>query len=318
MKVSVVIPAYNAERWLPETLESVAAQNMDDMEVIIVDDGSTDGTAAYVERQWPQFKLTRTANQGVSHARNLGTSLATGDFVQHLDADDVLMPGKISRQAQLLAAEPDVDVVYSNWQRLKQRADGEFERGDRVERTIASVNADPQLAFFSTMWCPTGAYLYRREFLSKAGEWKAWLPVVQDARFAWDCARAGARWSHDPHIGVLYRQHREGSISTRSRLAFLKDCWANTRDMEGIWNAEGSLQGERREAVLNTCRSLARSFYEADRILFEEVHAHLLELDPCFRPEGVLFPLLSSLLGYRNAEGIALCCRRLKRRLGKS
>ena len=316
--VSVIIPAYNAERWLPETLQSVAAQNVRDMEVIIVDDGSTDHTAAYVEGQWPQFKLVRTANKGVSHARNLGTSLATGEFVQHLDADDVLTPGKIVREMQMLIAQPDSDVIYSNWQRLMQRTDGSFEHGDKVERTIGQVHSDPQLAFFSTMWCPTGAYLYRREFLRRAGDWKPWLPVVQDARFAWDCARAGARWIHDPHIGVLYRQHRVGSISTRNRLAFLQDCWANTLDIERVWDAECSLHGERREAIFNTCRNLARGLYEVDKPLFEAVYAHLLELDPHFRPEGVILPLLSSLLGYRNAEGLALCCRRAKRLVGIS
>ena len=106
MRVSVIIPAYNAERWLPETLASVAAQEWPDLEVIVVDDGSTDGTAAFVEQAYPQWTLHRSENRGVSHARNLGTQLANGEFVQYLDADDILQPGKLARQVALLQAIP--------------------------------------------------------------------------------------------------------------------------------------------------------------------------------------------------------------------
>ena len=311
--VSIIIPAYNAVRWLPETLQSVADQGQPDAEVIIVDDGSTDSTAAYLSKEWPQHQLIRTENQGVSHARNLGLSQATGDVIQFLDADDLLMPGKIASGLQMLAAQPGLDIVYTNWKRYAERADGQFERGELVERKYQDIAQDPELAFFSTMWCPTGAYLYRRSFLEKAGEWKVWLPVVQDARFAWDCARAGARWGHDPRIGVLYRQHRSGSVSTRSRKAFLKDCWANTLDIERIWSSDGRLTGERRQMIVQSCSSLARGFYEFDKSTFEEVYAHLLSLKPDFRPQGNALPFLSSLFGYRNAEGLALCFRRLKR-----
>ncbi len=312
MRISVIIPAFNAERWLPETLRSVTSQEVPGLEVIVVDDGSTDGTAACVKSGWPQVKLVSTANKGVSHARNLGTSLATGELVQHLDADDVLTPGKVARQMELLAAHPEVDVVYCDWQRLVQRDDGSFTPGEKVKRTLESVARDPELAFFSDMWCPTGAYLYRREFLAKVGEWKAWLPVVQDARFAWDCARAGARWLHDPHIGVLYRQHRQGSISTRSRLAFLKDCWANMLDMERVWNTEGPLNQSRLTAVKASCENLVRSFFGVDDALFNEAYAHLLRLDPGFKSSHPGLRRLSSLVGYRNAEQIALWGRRAK------
>lgn len=318
MKVSVIIPSYNARRWLPETLASVAAQNMDGMEVIIVDDGSTDDTAAYVAEEWPQYTLIRTENRGVSHARNLGSATATGDFIQFLDADDLLLPGKLARQVRMLEARPEADIVYCNWQRLAEQADGSFAMAEKIERTIEEVNPDPQLAFFSTMWGPTGSYLYRREFLPRVGEWKAWLPVVQDARFAWDCARAGAKWAHDPQTGVLYRQHRAGSVSTRSRLAFLQDCWANSQDMARIWQAEGSLHGERRKAVLASYHHIARDFFEIDKRRFEEIWAALLELDPHFRPKGALLPVLNSIVGHRNTEFVALCYRRLKRLAGLS
>jgi glycosyltransferase involved in cell wall biosynthesis len=314
MLVSVIIPAYNALRWLPETLESVAAQDYPRLEVIIVDDGSTDDTAAYVRDQWPHYTLIRTENHGVSHARNLGTAKATGDLIQYLDADDLLTPGKISRQAALLQAHPEADVVYGSWQRLVPQGEG-FQPGEIVSRAFEEADADAETAFFVSMWCPTGAYLYRRSLVEKTGGWKDWLPVTQDARFAWDCARAGARWLHDPEVGVLYRQHQGGSVSTKSRLAFLRDCWANAEDIRVIWAGEGTLQGRRLAVMEGVYHNLARSFFAVDRDLFLKARARLLELNPGFRPPERGLRLAASLMGYEAAEHVAGWYRRARQRL---
>ena len=313
MKVSVIIPAYNAQRWLPETLESVAGQDFPEMEVIIVDDGSTDDTAALVTQNWPQHTLIRTENWGVSHARNTGTAAATGEYIQYLDADDLLMPGKISRQVAMLLAHPEADVVYSNWQYLEQTATGEFKLGDTVARAIEDVSPDSQIAFFTGMWCPTGAYLYRRPFLHKVGEWKSWLPVIQDARFAWDCARANASWVHDVEASVLYRKHLTGSVSTKSKLAFQKDCRANTEDVHRLWAEEGTLNGGRLQAVITNYYNLTRAMFPLDEKVFDEIWQALHELAPDFRPPGAVFSVLDTFLGHRNAERVAQWYRQAKR-----
>ena len=315
MKISVIIPAYNAERWLPETLASVAAQEWQDLEVIVVDDGSTDGTAAFVEHAYPQWTLHRSENRGVSHARNLGTQLANGEFVQYLDADDVLQPGKLARQVALLQASPEADIVYSNWQRLNAQPNGQFEPGEVIARTVADVNQDAEIAFFTTMWCPTGAYLYRRSFLDRVLPWKEWLPVIQDARFALDCAMSGARWLHDPAISVLYRQHSTGSVSTRNKLAFAKDCLANTEDVERLWSFSGRMTPARRAALVGSYANLARSFFSLDRATFERLHRKLLAMAPHFLPSGRALALLTRIIGYANAEQVALWYRQLRARV---
>src|SRR5438105_429631 len=96
--VSVVIPCHNASRWIRETLASVVAQNHDGLQIIVVDDGSTDDSAAIVDREFSDATLIRTPNRGASHARNTGTEAAFGDFIQYLDADDLLAPGKLAAQ----------------------------------------------------------------------------------------------------------------------------------------------------------------------------------------------------------------------------
>jgi glycosyltransferase involved in cell wall biosynthesis len=116
-RVSVVIPAYNAATTLEETLRSVAAQDYPDFEAIVVDDGSTDATAAIAEafaRSDSRFRLVGKANGGVATARNLGIEEARGEYVAILDSDDLWKPGKLSAQAAIFdASGPEVGMVYS-------------------------------------------------------------------------------------------------------------------------------------------------------------------------------------------------------------
>lgn len=314
--ISVIIPAYNARRWLPETLRSVAAQDGVEMEIVVVDDGSKDDTAEYVLREWPQVRLIRTENRGVSHARNTGTEAARGELIQYLDADDLLLPGKMRRHEELLRQHPEADVVYAAWQRLQEKVTGEFVPAEKVRHSIEDVHADPEIAFFSGFWCPTGAYMFRRQMVEKILPWKEWLPVVQDARFAWDAAAAGARWLRDPEISVLYRQHLSGSVSTRNRRAFQQDCLANMNDIRRHWEKEGTLAGDRKKCLLNSYEALAAVFYETDPKVFQEVHRSLLEVEPAWQPSSASLRVLSRFLGYENAQRVSCCWRRIKAVIG--
>ena len=119
--VSVIVPAWNAEDTLGETLASVAAQTYRNIEIIIVDDGSTDATASVVEQfilREPRARLIRQPNGGVGAARNAAIAVARGDFIAPIDSDDLWHPEKLERQvACMLAAEEDVGLVY-NWSRI--------------------------------------------------------------------------------------------------------------------------------------------------------------------------------------------------------
>lgn len=316
--VSVIIPAYNALRWLPETLASVAEQAVTEMEIIVIDDGSTDETAAYIEREWPQIQLIRSANKGVSHARNLGTAAARGEWIQYLDADDLLLTGKLSRQLALIKNQPQVDVVYANWQKLIEDEDGHFVPGEVVRRRIEDISADAEVAFFSALWCPTGAYLWRRSFLEKILPWKEWLPVIQDARFAWDAAAVGASWFHDAEVAVLYRQHRSGSVSTRSRQAFLTDCVKSMADIQQRWVKQNGMTPERLAVLKAGYESAMRGFFEIDLPSFRDVYQRLLEIDPAYEPSNRFLRYVARYLGYENAELVASRWRGLKAMLSGS
>jgi glycosyltransferase involved in cell wall biosynthesis len=114
MLVSVVIPAYNRAHCIGRALESVRAQGIENLEVLVGDDASTDETAAEVERLMPQARIIRLAvNGGAAAARNAVLPLARGDFIACLDSDDEWLPGKLRMQLEFLETHPEVGLVGS-------------------------------------------------------------------------------------------------------------------------------------------------------------------------------------------------------------
>lgn len=113
-QVSIIIPAYNSMNYLPETIESVFHQTFDDLEVIIVNDGSTDETEQWVSQIADQrVKLISQENRGNSEARNTGIRNARGQFLAFLDADDLWDPTKLEKQVRVLENNPEVGLVYT-------------------------------------------------------------------------------------------------------------------------------------------------------------------------------------------------------------
>ena len=113
-KVSILITAYNAESWVAQTLDSAIGQTWPNVEVILVDDGSTDGTLEIAKRyESARVKATHQLDAGACVARNRALAEAQGDFIQYLDADDLLAPDKIERQMHGLAGEPADTPTYS-------------------------------------------------------------------------------------------------------------------------------------------------------------------------------------------------------------
>lgn len=114
-RVSVVIPVYNAHEWVDEAAHSVLNQDHPDLEVIIVDDGSTDPkTIALMENPpWHGVKVIRQDNAGSAAARNAGITAATGDYILPVDADDYIAPTYVSKAAQILDSEPTIGIVYA-------------------------------------------------------------------------------------------------------------------------------------------------------------------------------------------------------------
>ena len=189
-QVSVVLPTYNRMRTLPRAVASVLAQDMADFELIIVDDGSTDDTAAWLAAQTdPRIHIIAPGrNQGVSTARNLGLAAAQAPIVAFLDSDDVYRPNRLSVPLKVFAAEPDVVFTLSSAQ--KQIRDG---------RHIARL-PDVKLAGDALEWAlvcdlvgvETSSITARTEAARAAGGFCAALSRTEDREFLIRLARQGA------------------------------------------------------------------------------------------------------------------------------
>ena len=120
-RVSIIVPAFNAERYIAATLDSILAQDYANIEVIVVDDGSTDGTRQCVQAYGDRVRYLHQQNSGgAARPRNAGLRLSTGAFLIFIDADDLLAPGRIAREAALLAAHPSVALVFSDYQEFDE------------------------------------------------------------------------------------------------------------------------------------------------------------------------------------------------------
>jgi glycosyltransferase involved in cell wall biosynthesis len=142
-RISVVVIAYNAEPYITQTLETVVSQNYPDFEVIVVDDGSTDGTRACVERFGASVKYVHQPNSGgCSKPRNTGIAMATGDLLAFIDSDDLMVPGRLAAEAAVFEQHPEIALVFSDYQDFDAsglRPHGHFSVCPLLVRRLRSV-----------------------------------------------------------------------------------------------------------------------------------------------------------------------------------
>lgn len=307
--ISVVIPCYNAAPYIAETLRSVEAQRAE-TEIIVVDDGSTDHSMQIVKACSKKARLLQTPHIGPSGARNAGTAAAVGGFIQYLDADDLLVEGKMAAQMEALERS-GADIAYGDWQKLEQQPNGSFAAGERVSRDLGE---DAALSLMRRFWCPPAAYLFKRSIIERSGGWDERYPVVEDARFIMTCALRGATFVRVPRLVAYYRVHDASLSRLKESRLFLRHCLKHAEDVEKEWRAVGLLTGERRSALVAAIEHVARDSFDSDPETFETAYAHLLRIVPGYRPSKPFhFVVACRLLGYRNAERLACHFRRLKK-----
>jgi glycosyltransferase involved in cell wall biosynthesis len=185
--LSVIIPCFNAERYIGATLRSVLAQDIDGMEVIVVDDGSRDGSVELVRAQFPQVRVVVQANAGVAAARNHGLQLARGEWVAFVDADDIWLPGKLKTQFAEMAEVPGCRMSYTAWQVwpcLNPEPDAPYlaqlaELADQRTRwTGATGWIYPQLLLDCVVW--TSTVLAQRSLFEEIGGFDQTLRIGED------------------------------------------------------------------------------------------------------------------------------------------
>lgn len=299
--VSILIPCHNGETFLRATLESALAQTHPHIEIIVVDDGSTDGSRAIASDFEPSVRVLSGPQRGASAARDLATAVSKGEWLQYLDADDLLMPHAVSSRLAA-ASRLGADVACGDWRRLEPGPGGVWSNGRLEVADPSAVSEEPDLAVFKGFWAPPAAILYRRSIVERIGGWHPNLPVIQDARFLFDAARNGARFAHVPGESAAYRQHASASLSSRSQQRFWEDVLRNNREIEALWTQDGTLVGSRRAAMAEAYGLGARVTFPIDRGLYRANLGELSRFPEAPRSRYLAVAVaLERLIGHRAA-----------------
>lgn len=248
--VSIVIPCFNAERWIRDAISSALAQTYPRKEVIVIDDGSTDGSLDVIESFGDSIRVKTGPNRGGSAARNLGMKIALGQFIQFLDADDILYPRKLEKQVPL-AVNNERRVVYCDFESQETVPNVGY-----LKRSSVSY-ADPVILTLREV-IGTASPVYSRHLLVEICGWDESLPCAQDYDLNIRLACHGAEFLHLPETLVIVRRV-PGSVSANyiRLLDHIGDiCWKAYRTLQ----QNGGLTDKRAEAFAVVQASYARSY----------------------------------------------------------
>ncbi len=300
--VSILIPCYNAAPWLAETLESAFAQTWPRTEIILVDDGSRDDSLAIARTFSTRgVHVATQANSGASAARNHALRLARGDFIQFLDADDLLAPDKIAQQLARLERSPPGTVASASWTRFHSQTTGARFTPEPAWRDLGGLDF-LRLHYDARSMMPPIAWLCPRPLLAAAGPWREDLTLNDDGEYFCRVLlrSAGIVFCGEAHC--YYRSGLPGSLSRRADATALQSL---VRSIEA--NTAAMLAHEDsprvRQSVANAWQRLAYEIYPV--LKFEaaaaERHARAFGGSPHRLEGGRLVRWTARVLGWRAA-----------------
>jgi glycosyltransferase involved in cell wall biosynthesis len=310
--VSVVIPSYNSARWLDATIASVRAQTWSPCEIILVDDGSTDGSGELGERlAGAGMRVVRQANAGQCAALNRGLREAKGEFIQYLDADDLIAPDKIAVQMARLRGLPPTWIASGAWARFTDDpAEASFEP-EAVWRDLAPI--DWLIASWSGGGMMHGAaWLIPRGIVEKAGPWNESLSLINDLDYFSRLLLSSEGIAFCPAALTFYRSSVAGSLSRQTSRAAWESAFLATRLSTDAIIAREDSPRVRRACAINYQR-LVHSAYPFVPDLVAAGERRTAELGGCdLSPGGgAVFKGLNSIFGWKIARRAQILGRRL-------
>lgn len=206
-RISIIIPAYNCAQFLPETLESVFSQNYEAYEIIVVDDGSTDDLVTVLRPYTDKVRYVKQPNAGSAAARNTGLELAQGEYIVFLDADDLLLPGKLRQQVATLILKPHLGLVHSGWLFIDETGKVMGEESPWHDAPVLDLET-----WLRRKPIRMGAMMFRRLWLESVGGLDPDLRQSHDVDLIFRMALNGcqAEWVFRPTMA--YRVHSQSTI----------------------------------------------------------------------------------------------------------
>jgi len=310
MLVSILIPCYNTERWVAHAIESALAQKWPDKEVIVVDDGSTDGSLEVIRKFDGQIQCEAGPKRGGNVARNRLLELARGEWLQYLDADDYLLRDKIANQIDFLRSETSTDVIFS-----PVTMEYSTEHGTRRELSAIPEPHDPWILLARWYLRQTGGPLWRKQALIDVGAWRPEQPCCQEHELYLRLLMAGKQFRYCGERGAIYRQFENGTLSTRDLSAAHRERLAIESRAEEFLRMTGELTAARLRAINDARFEIARMVRVYDASLAEDIVETIKRSQPDFKPRGraarLQYRLAYRALGFSAAERFAEWKRRL-------
>lgn len=179
-KVSVIIPVYNGEKYLSETLDSIIGQTFTDWEIVAVNDGSSDNSlnvlCEYQSKLGLKMKVINQKNRGVSVARNVAIDTSEGEYLAFIDADDIWLPEKLEKQIELLEDNRNVALVYSNLLNLIGK--NKTQRKQLINKKLHRGKIFDPLFYFN--FIPLSSVVVRKKIIEKYGNFNIHYKIIQD------------------------------------------------------------------------------------------------------------------------------------------
>jgi hypothetical protein len=318
--VSTIIPVHNRSDLLREAVASVLGQTYRPIEIVIVDDGSTDDTAA-VARELAHASpdpivVIHQANAGPGAARQRGLDQAKGSLIQFLDSDDLLLPSKFEVQVEALQRQSDCEICYGPSLEENHAIQPVRRIGPMRSTGTARPTLFPHLLV--ERWWTTSSPLYRRDLLDRIGPWRSWINE-EDWEYDARAGATGARLAWVPEEVSVRRIHlADGHLSDEgcedprklAHRALAQASLFQCARRAGVARDSAEMRHFARSAFLLSRQCGLAGVDDASRALFQLARA---ASTPWRRqsPEFILYGLLATLVGWRGAARVSLGLRRL-------
>jgi glycosyltransferase involved in cell wall biosynthesis len=307
--VSILIPCFNAERWVAGAIQSALEQTHENKEVIVVNDGSTDRSLKIIKSFGNRIRWESGPNRGGNHARNRLLELSTGEWLQYLDADDYLRPQKIENQlAAIASASTPVDAVYSPVT-VEEWTTSPI---SRIYKTQISDTQSVEEQWIRWKVAQTGALLWNRSRLLALGGWNIDFQCCQDNELTMRAILSGLKFLYYGGADAVYRIWSESTVSRRSPTRVIKvrteliRKFRETLRQTQRWNTD--LEKAVGEVVFEHARTLARHrIDDGCQYLREDALS-----EPSIENAPRIYRVLYRLCGFRVAELAALLTRGLR------
>ncbi|MEM7145840.1 MAG: glycosyltransferase family A protein [Verrucomicrobiota bacterium] len=309
--VSILIPCYNAAPWVGAAINSALAQTWQPLEVIVLDDGSTDDSAKVIAEFGDRIKYLQTPNRGQNPSRNKLTELSTGDWLVYLDADDEYPPDHIEK---MMVHSAKADAVYSSLERAFYR---ENKKVDSVRESAHDYD-DTWSAAFRWKYPNTSSFMFRRSSLMEVGGWNESVQNCTDYALYFDLLLHEKQFKAAPETWTTYRQW------SATQAVYENDLRRATTRINLMWEkalardaSNHPLTPSQRKAFGEATFGCIRTLYQINSTLAQEEYQRLREWDQSWLPSGPAAPksyrIAHAIAGFRGAERFASATRALRK-----